>query len=90
MTNLDMQIFPYGKFYDTARQILPCEGDHDIIVYTNVKNISRAIGSLEGVFLVLGNKNPFEKDGNIPCKRNQMIDFEERYNGKFVAFKTEE
>lgn len=80
-------VYPYGTFYDADRVRSPSpsiEG-HDIIVYIHTEGQERTIGSLEGIFAC---RKPIvlESGANIPCRREQMPEFAEKYEGRFTPF----
>lgn len=81
--------YPYGKLYDINIETLPGKGHYDIIVYKNVENSTRAIGSLEGIFV--SQKDIANTDlptgESIFVKRNKMQDFEKKFKGEFLPFK---
>ena len=72
----------YGTLYDTAKENLPGEGHYDIVVYVGSK-ISRAKESIEGTFVSSQELSGSEKF----VRRDQMQDFEKKYNGTFVPNK---
>ncbi len=84
-----MFAYPYGTFYDVDRVRSPSpsiEG-HDIIVYVHTERQERTIGSLEGIFVCRRPLKFFTSPGaNIPCRREQMPDFEKKYCGRFIPF----
>ena len=79
MVKLEQHVYPYGKFYDECREVLPGEGHYDIIVYGNTKGVIKAIGSLEGFFISFN-----EITGKLLTRRDQMTEFEKKYNGNFI------
>lgn len=82
-------VFLYGKFYDANRESEgPSPTSHyDVIVYVNPERSSRAFSSLEGVF-VSDIEDPFLDNvkGDPLCMREQMDEFEVKYDGKFIPF----
>ena len=83
----DRFMFLYGAFYDPEIQEIPEAGTADVIIYTNYRGEkSRAVGSLEGVF-VSKEAEPFSNvEGEPLCRRNEMEAFAKRYKGRFIAF----
>lgn len=75
----------YGKFYDANLEASPNDGNYDIIIYSNIsKKERRTIGSLEGIF---ASSQPLSSsEGNDLLRRDQMADFEKKYNGRFMPF----
>ncbi|MDP3965955.1 MAG: hypothetical protein Q8Q04_00305 [archaeon] len=73
-----------GKFYDSTRESEPNpKSNYDLIVY--IKNSSgrdRVVSSLEGLFITNKNLESFGLE-SIPFRRNQIEDFELKYDGKF-------
>jgi hypothetical protein len=78
MTKIKQHVYPYGKFYDADKEVLPGEGHYDIIVYTTTHGSTRVIGSIEGIFAT---SKKLER--NPVVKREQMQDFENKYRGEF-------
>jgi hypothetical protein len=69
-------VYPYGTF----------DGD-DIVVYAHTEGEERTIGTLEGVFVSPSPIRVSDTPGaNLPCRREQMPDFEMKYDGKFFPF----
>ena len=77
-------VYPYGAFYDV--DFSESRGTSSgIVVYNNVRCIQRVISSLEGFFVSVEPLD-WNRIGNPVCRRDEMIDFGEKYHGKFVPF----
>jgi len=72
----------YGKFYNADQERIPSEdGEYDVIIYNKIRpDESRAIGSLEGIFI---SSKPITQ--NL-VRRAQMREFEQAYKGRFIPF----
>jgi hypothetical protein len=86
--NLNRNIYPYGKFYDSSRVKIPTDEQNwtGIIIYVHPSaETNRIIGSLEGYFY---SKLPLpnEGEGNPLVQRTQMKEFEDKYRGEFIPF----
>jgi hypothetical protein len=87
--SINKNIYLYGMYYDTDRVKIPTdEQNWNLIIYVNSKREkNRIINSLEGYFVSDNNFLSSEFPNNNPvCTRNQMKEFEERYQGKFIPF----
>ena len=79
MAELKIEIrYPYGAFYDVSRPGSMATSTA-IIVYTDLRNVTREISSLEGYFL---SEKPLETE-NLVCVRDQMDDFAKKHSGRF-------
>jgi len=83
----EQSVYPYGTFYDPDKERSPSpnRGGHDIVVYVHTAEENRAIGSLEGIF-VCDKPIVLAPRVILPCKREQMNEFEKKYLGKFFPF----
>lgn len=83
MVCIEQYVYLYGVFYDSDRVSRPSPSTHDIIVYTNVHDETRSIGTVLGLFYTV---RPLDvKDGNgLICSREQMPNFEDKHVGRFV------
>jgi len=73
-------LYFYGAFYDINRPESMDSSD-TMVVYSGVRGVERAIGSLEGIFFSV---SPLS--GDTLCLRKDKKKFEEIYKGKFVGF----
>lgn len=79
--NIHKNIYLYGKFYQYDGEFKDSKKKFDIIIYTNPKMESRAIGSLEGVFIT---GDFLSEPYAITIKRDEMENFVKQHQGQFL------
>jgi len=85
--HIKLLVFPYGKDYNFHLGKNSNSENYDIVIYKNVKEVTEAINSLEGVF-VSENEIFLSRIflDEISCRRDQMESFARMHRGRFIPF----